>query len=551
MKTKPKNFRSFFVWVGAGFLAFWLLSMGAFSLLLGQQRAELMAADIKDSADWYTGDYARYMLDSKEHEENDPAELRRMLKEQSYRRNSSDALMIVTAITDQGGNILQSDRWWLILTDDTDIDHMTDKEYLVDMSDQPQNVLEAIYIGSGVVDQESLPYDMRFEAWVDGDEAYLKSVTVRPYEEVNGELKLTDEVNTVECAYDADKMSDLPLKKLVLHRMSFPGYPGVSLTAKQVAADMTSPARKEMRAWVENPSEASSAAPIVRPWLVRQYQRTMKYCDYVDGGYVMMSFAAEGCPLKACLSILVPAGVLSLILAMLCAIILSFALLRVWRKQERIEQVRRETTAALAHELKTPLSVLSATAELLGDNLAPEKQAHYLGVIQQQAHRMDGSVRQMLELSRLETGAKALRRTAFSLAELTQERLQAALPTDSTIHTEFAAQGEYEVNADRALLTRALDALLENAVQHTPEDGCITVHLADGVLSVTNTGDAIPADALPRLWEAYYQADPSRSAKGDGLGLSIAKTVFDLHGFTCGAENTEIGPKFWFQFADK
>lgn len=551
MKNKPKNFGNFFVRVGAGFLAFWLLSMGAFSLLLGQQRAELMAADIKDSADWYTGDYARYMLDSKEHEENDPAELRRMLKEQSYRRNSSDALMIVTAITDQGGNILQSDRWWLILTDDTDIDHMTDKEYLVDMSDQPQNVLEAIYIGSGVVDEESLPYDMRFEAWVDGDEAYLKSVTVRPYEEVNGELKLTDEVNTVECVYDADKMSDLPLKKLVLHRMSFPGHPGVSLTAKQVAADMTSPKRKEMRAWVENPSEASGAAPVVRPWLVRQYQRTMKYCDYVDGGYVMMSFAAEGCPLKACLSILVPAGVLSLILAMLCAIILSCALLRVWRKQERVERVRRETTAALAHELKTPLSVLSATAELLGDNLAPEKQAHYLGVIQQQAQRMDGSVRHMLELSRLETGAKALRRTAFSLAELAQERLQAALPADSTIHTEFAAQGEYEVNADRALLTRALDALLENAVQHTPADGCITVHLADGVLSVTNTGDAIPADALPRLWEAYYQADPSRSAKGDGLGLSIAKTVFDLHGFTCGAENTEIGPKFWFQFADK
>ena len=547
MKTKPKNFGNFFVRVGAGFLAFWLLSMGAFSLLLGQQRAELMAADIKDSADWYTGDYARYMLDSKEHEENDPAELRRMLKEQSYQRNASDALMIETAITDQSGNILQSDRWWLTLTDDADT------QYLVDMSDQPQNVLEAIYVGSGVANLEALPYDIRFEAWVDGDEAHLKSVTVRPYEEVNGELKLTDEVNTVECVYDADKMSNLPLKTLTISRISYPGTPGTNErpTAKQSAADMTSPERKEMRAWVENPSEAGSAAPVVRPWLVRQYQRTMKYCDYVDGGYVMMSFAAEGYPLKACLPILVPAGVLSLILAMLCAVILSCALLRVWRKQERVERVRRETTAALAHELKTPLSVLSATAELLGDNLAPEKQAHYLGVIQQQAQRMDGSVRHMLELSRLETGAKALRRTAFSLAELAQERLQAALPTDSTIRTEFAAQGEYEVNADRTLLMRALDALLENAVQHTPEGGCITVHLADGVLSVTNTGDAIPADALPRLWEAYYQADPSRSAKGDGLGLSIAKTVFDLHGFTCGAENTEIGPKFWFRFADK
>ncbi len=544
MKTKSKNFGNFFVRVGAGFLAFWLVTMGAFSLLLGQQRAELMTADIEDYAGRFLGNYAKYMLDSKEHDTDDPVELRKMLKQSIFEFNIPEVQIVETAITDQYGNVMQSNRWWLTLTDDAGT------QYIVDMNDQSQNVHEAIVIGSGVIELDQALPDMSFEAWVDDDQAYLKSVTVRPNKVVDGEWVPTGEVNMVECAYDADKMSNLPLKTLTMSRMASPGW-SENWTVKQTAACMASPARKELRAWAENPSRAGGGESIVRPWLVRQYQRTMKYCDYVDGGYVMMSFAAEGCPLKACLPILVPAGVLSLILAMLCAIILSFALLRVWRKQERIEQVRRETTAALAHELKTPLSVLSATAELLGDNLAPEKQAHYLGVIQQQAQRMDGSVRQMLELSRLETGAKALRRTAFSLAELAQERLQAALPTDSTIHTEFAAQGEYEVNADRALLTRALDALLENAVQHTPEGGCIMVHLADGVLSVTNTGDAIPADALPRLWEAYYQADPSRSAKGDGLGLSIAKTVFDLHGFTCGAENTEIGPKFWFRFADK
>ena len=544
MKTKSKNFGNFFVRVGAGFLAFWLVTMGAFSLLLGQQRAELMTADIEDYAGRFLGNYAKYMLDSKEHDTDDPVELRKMLKQSIFEFNIPEVQIVETAITDQYGNVMQSNRWWLTLTDDAGT------QYIVDMNDQSQNVHEAIVIGSGVIELDQALPDMSFEAWVDDDQAYLKSVTVRPNKVVDGEWVPTGEVNTVECAYDADKMSNLPLKTLTMSRMASPGW-SENWTVKQTAACMASPARKELRAWAENPSRAGGGESIVRPWLVRQYQRTMKYCDYVDGGYVMMSFAAEGCPLKACLPILVPAGVLSLILAMLCAIILSFALLRVWRKQERIERVRRETTAALAHELKTPLSVLSATAELLGDNLAPEKQAHYLGVIQQQAQRMDGSVRQMLELSRLETGAKALRRTAFSLAELAQERLQAALPTNSIIHTEFAAQGEYEVNADRALLTRALDALLENAVQHTPEGGCIMVHLADGVLSVTNTGDAIPADALPRLWEAYYQADPSRSAKGDGLGLSIAKTVFDLHGFTCGAENTEIGPKFWFRFADK
>ena len=544
MKTKSKNFGNFFVRVGAGFLAFWLVTMGAFSLLLGQQRAELMAADIEDYAGRFLGNYAKYMLDSKEHDTDDPVELRKMLKQSIFEFNIPEVQIVETAITDQYGNVMQSNRWWLTLTDDAGT------QYIVDMNDQSQNVHEAIVIGSGVIELDQALPDMSFEAWVDDDQAYLKSVTVRPNKVVDGEWVPTGEVNTVECAYDADKMSNLPLKTLTMSRMASPGW-SENWTVKQTAACMASPARKELRAWAENPSRAGGGESIVRPWLVRQYQRTMKYCDYADGGYVMMSFAAEGCPLKACLPILVPAGVLSLILAMLCAIILSFALLRVWRKQERIERVRRETTAALAHELKTPLSVLSATAELLGDNLAPEKQGHYLEVIRQQAQRMDGSVRQMLELSRLETGAKALRRTAFSLAELAQERLQAALPTNSIIHTEFAAQGEYEVNADRALLTRALDALLENAVQHTSEDGCIMVHLADGVLSVTNTGDAIPADALPRLWEAYYQADPSRSAKGDGLGLSIAKTVFDLHGFTCGAENTEIGPKFWFRFADK
>ena len=356
-------------------------------------------------------------------------------------------------------------------------------------------------------------------------------------------------MRTIECAYDAEQVKGLTLKTMSWSRLVCPGPNGA--TTEQIAVSVYYPVVHLLGEWAENPSGANSSQTVEKPWLVRTYRRQIKYCPFAESHYVFVSYAAEGYPLKASLPVLIPVWAFSLALALFCAAVLSYALLRVWRRQERVEQVRRETTAALAHELKTPLSVLSATAELLGDRLAPEKQAHYLSVIQAQARRMDDSVRQMLELSRLETGAKALRRTAFSLAELAQERLQAALPTDSTIHTEFAAQGEYEVNADRALLTRALDALLENAVQHTPEDGCITVHLADGVLSVTNTGDAIPADALPRLWEAYYQADPSRSAKGDGLGLSIAKTVFDLHGFTCGAENTKIGPKFWFRFADK
>ena len=544
MKTKRKTFGSFFARVGTGFLAFWLVVMGAFTLLMGQQRAKLMLSEMENKAEFFDGDFGKYLLDSKQRGTEDTAQLRRALRWQCFRIDSKDPpniQIVETAITDKNGAVLQGNRWWLTLRDG-------ETDYDVDMGDQPQKVCEAILVGSAMTEELSAPFpEMTFEAWVDGDQAYLKSVTVRPTKEVNGSWEPTGEVNTVECVYDENKVKNLPLKTMRWASVSCPG-PN-DLTAKQLAASLTSPARLALREWAENPSGANSSEEIVRPWLVRKFQRTMKHCDFVDGSYVLMSYAAEGYPLKACLPILVPAGAISFTLAMLCAVILSFALLRVWRRQERVEQVRRETTAALAHELKTPLSVLSAAAELLEDNLAPEKQAHYLDVIQTQAQRMDGSVRKMLELSRLETGVQALRREEFPLAALAQERLAAALPADGSLHTEFASDNEYMVNADRALLARALDALLENAVQHTPEGGCITVRIANGMLSVANTGDAIPNHALPRLWEAYYQADPSRSTKGDGLGLSIAKTVFDLHGYTCGAENTDAGPKFWFKFA--
>ena len=550
MKAKRKNFRSFFTRIGAGFLAFWLVVMAMFTVLVSQQRAELMLSDMESKSNRLMGEDTDILLDTSTYDTTDETELRRRLSKAVFIADSTDPpnLQIVeTAITDLNtGDILQSNRWWLELIEGENL-------YRVDMSGQPREVCEAILAGAGAAEKniESLP-EMTFEVWADRvpgyrDDAYLKSITIKPTKNVGGTWEPTGEVHTIECAYDAEQVKNLPLTTMCWNRFVYPGPNGA--TAEQIAASLSSPARQALREWAENPSGANSSQTVEKPWLVRTYRRQIKYCPFAESHYVFVSYAAEGYPLKASLPVLIPVWAFSLALALFCAAVLSYALLRVWRRQERVEQVRRETTAALAHELKTPLSVLSAAAELLGDNLAPEKQAHYLDVIQTQAQRMDGSVRKMLELSRLETGVQALRREEFPLAALAQERLAAALPADGRLHTEFASDNEYMVNADRALLARALDALLENAVQHTPEGGCITVRIANGMLSVANTGDAIPDHALPRLWEAYYQADPSRSTKGDGLGLSIAKTVFNLHGYTCGAENTDAGPKFWFKFA--
>lgn len=550
MKAKRRTFGSFFTRIGAGFLAFWLVVMAMFTVLVSQQRAELMLSDMESKSNRLMGQDIAFLLDPETYDTTDETELRRRLSKPVFMADSTDPpnLQIVeTAITDLNtGDILQSNRWWLELIKGENL-------YRVDMSGQPREVCEAILAGAGATEKniESLP-EMTFEVWTDSvpgyrDDAYLKSITIKPTKNVGGTWEPTGEVHTIECAYDAEQVKNLPLTTMRWNRFVYPGPNGA--TAEQIAASLSSPARQALREWAENPSGPNSSQTVEKPWLVRTYRRQIKYCPFAESHYVFVSYAAEGYPLKASLPVLIPVWAFSLALALFCAAILSYALLRVWRRQERVEQVRRETTAALAHELKTPLSVLSAAAELLEDNLAPEKQAHYLDVIQTQAQRMDGSVRKMLELSRLETGVQALRREEFPLAALAQERLAAALPADGSLHTELASDNEYMVNADRALLARALDALLENAVQHTPEGGCITVRIANGMLSVANTGDAIPNHALPRLWEAYYQADPSRSTKGDGLGLSIAKTVFDLHGYTFGAENTDAGPKFWFKFA--
>ena len=550
MKAKRRTFGSFFTRIGAGFLAFWLVVMAMFTVLVSQQRAKLMLSDMESKSNRLMEQDIAFLLDPETYDTTDEIELRRRLSKAVFMADSTDPpnLQIVeTAITDLNtGDILQSNRWWLELIEGENL-------YRVDMSGQPREVCEAILAGAGATEKaiESLP-EMTFEVWTDSvpgyrDDAYLKSITIKPTKNVGGMWEPTGEVHTIECAYDAEQVKNLPLTTMRWNRFVYPGPNGA--TAEQIAASLSSPARQALREWAENPSGPNSSQTVEKPWLVRTYRRQIKYCPFAESHYVFVSYAAEGYPLKASLPVLIPVWAFSWVLALFCAAVLSYALLRVWRRQERVEQVRRETTAALAHELKTPLSVLSAAAELLEDNLAPEKQAHYLDVIQTQAQRMDGSVRKMLELSRLETGVQALRRKEFPLAALAQERLAAALPADGSLHTEFASDGEYMVNADRALLARALDALLENAVQHTPEGGCITVHIANGMLSVANTGDAIPNHALPRLWEAYYQADPSRSTKGDGLGLSIAKTVFDLHGYTCGAENTDAGPKFWFKFA--
>ena len=557
MKTKRRNYWSFFWRVGAGFLAFWLAVMAGFTLLLGWQTAQEMRTVMMENLKYFYNDWLQGQLQWYEVGQLSgdlEGSMDHPFANDKYLDDYVGSTITETAVLSADNEILQDDTGWLRAIEEDWQERIDAGEevptYEVVMAGQPRRVYEAILQwNNDDLWEANIFGNTTVDGWLLDNKIYPKTIRVeyRGYNEDGTRKDVQPENKTVECDYDAQQFAGVELQTFRVDHATMPGNPDTPF--EEQIDSVSNPRRLALHEWVTTPQQGTgSYQESVKPWLVTMYRHRVVQTAAAPEGYLVAQYASEGYPIKECLPILKPVYGFSFALAVLFSAILAFALLRVWRKQERVEQARRDTTAALAHELKTPLSVLSATAELLSSDMAQDKRAHYLEVIRQQAARMDGSVRQMLELSRLEAGAKALRREQFTLSALAQERLDAAVPPDAGLHTEVTVSGTDEVDADRALLARALDAILENAVQHTAPGGSIFVRMENGVCAVVNTGAPIPADALPRLWEAYYQADASRAAKGDGLGLPIAKNVSDLHGFAYGAENTDEGPRFWFRF---
>ena len=556
MKSKHKNFWSFFWRVGAGFLAFYLAVMGVFTYVTAQRKLE--------EARETRGDYNE-LLDTANHEtEQGEIVYGRM---QYYICNKETQPLTMVGIFDKERNLLASSGNYYSLGTGLyiDLERWLTEEEVFQLIRLEQESREAYPVKTG-----NTFHKLYYQGWQDNGMFIPYRLTYATFEyyilEDGGimETKRNEETVLMERQPDIDTSglfwNDQPFECLMGHisdNFTLPGFDvedGVSgyIKARDSAELVQMRARMMTLAegvegmnfaiggWGDDSTIFHHYVEVGR--YLGQDMVTMEPTDY------SMIYIWSYYPLRDAMDELRPVYGMGLLAMIAMSAVLAFALLRVWRKQERVEQARRDTTAALAHELKTPLAVLSATAELLSGDMAQDKRAHYLDVIQQQAQRMDGSVRRMLELSRLEAGAKALRRERVSLSTLARERLEAVIPPDSRLHMSVIVDDADEAEADRALLARALDAILENAVQHTLPDGSITVRIEHGVCAVVNKGEAIPSAALPRLWEPYFQADSARTAKGDGLGLSIAKTVFDLHGYAYGAENTPAGPRFWFRF---
>ncbi len=204
---------------------------------------------------------------------------------------------------------------------------------------------------------------------------------------------------------------------------------------------------------------------------------------------------------------------------------------------ERLESVRRDFIANVSHELRTPLTVMKGFLETLADAREADEKLYRrsLALMTEQAERMQRLVEDLLMLSRLEDSRYPLREEPIDVPALVQSVLLDAESISAGRHRIASRLAPAWLLANREELRSAISNLVTNAVRYTPAGGDITVtwDLEEGapVLRVSDNGDGIAPEHIPRLTERFYRIDRSRSraSGGTGLGLAIVKHVLARH----------------------
>ncbi len=198
----------------------------------------------------------------------------------------------------------------------------------------------------------------------------------------------------------------------------------------------------------------------------------------------------------------------------------------------------RQFTADASHELRTPVAIVRATAELaLRRERSAAEYRQSLADIQREAERMTELTESLLAVARAGAQGTEMPLKPLDLNEVMAQvvRESASLAVERRVDLGFQQlNGPAVALANEAGIRRLLLILIENAIRHTPASGCITVSTCASrdsiVLAVQDTGEGIAEDTLPHVFERYYRGETARDGAGAGLGLSIAQTIAEAHG---------------------
>jgi signal transduction histidine kinase len=234
-------------------------------------------------------------------------------------------------------------------------------------------------------------------------------------------------------------------------------------------------------------------------------------------------------------------------------------------REREMEQARRDLIAAVSHDLRTPLASTRALIEALADGVAADQQTEirYLSSASRELEHLSRLVDDLFELARIDAGLLELTLEAASLHDLISDTISSFQPQAEQKGVRLAGEVVGDVDpvlANPPRLQRILHNLVSNALRHTPADGAVTLRATragEGVrVEVSDTGEGIAAEDLPRVFERSFRAERSRTrpekndAPGAGLGLAIAHGLVEAHGGTMDVES-DLGRGSRFHFTLK
>lgn len=266
---------------------------------------------------------------------------------------------------------------------------------------------------------------------------------------------------------------------------------------------------------------------------------------YADDAHWNLVLVMDSHPWRAAMGYMKYVYLACFVLMLACMTVIICMTNKTYRQRAAIEEMRRDFTNAIAHELKTPLGIIRGFAENLQEHTREDKRDYYLAQIIGQTEEMDRMVAEMISVSKMDSEHLVLQKEPVSISELFREQMERFGPIAEEKHLQvlYDCEEDFTLEGDRDYLAKAVWNLLSNAVTYNIPDGAVRIRTKAEGFCVENTGASLTEEQLTHAFDMFYSSDRSRSFRDKhmGIGLFLTKKILEIHKLEITLENTKDG----------